>query len=85
MEEPNVSAGKVRLVFWNLRGFKNHTDFKKQVQQMDIFCFVETWVRSPIKAALTNSYLSNYELVYSFAIKENKKGRAKGEIGRAHV
>lgn len=69
---------KRRICFWNITGTKSIKIEKwEEIKEMDIVGLVETW---ETKKERWKKELKDLEWRSSEAKKENKRGRAKGEI-----
>ncbi len=64
------------IVFWNVNGIMNLCDFLNTGVKFNMLFLCETWLTNPY----TNIYLPNFDYIFSEAIKDKARGRAKGGL-----
>ena len=74
----------IKICFWNVHGLINKlqvaTAFFEFLNTLDVFCLVETWVKSDFDLFCFVNRLSNFDLDWTFAKQSGGRGRAMGGI-----
>ena len=72
---------KVKICFWNVAGLQNKDiDFWNYVGTMDVLAMTETWIDEKSGEKFYSKLPKEFKWEWEAAIKEKKKGRAKGGI-----
>ncbi|XP_039311154.1 uncharacterized protein LOC120359015 [Solenopsis invicta] len=67
------------MVFWNIAGiWRQDEEFWKFIGRMDYICLIETWVEEKGWEKIRKKLPGTHRWGCSFAIREKKKGRARG-------
>jgi exonuclease III len=81
MERNKGENEQIRIVFWNVAGIKNkENEFWKYLGEFDVVGLVETWVEEKGWERLEKRMPREFEWKCQYAVRESKKGRAKGGI-----
>ncbi|KMQ86341.1 hypothetical protein RF55_14685, partial [Lasius niger] len=83
-EEKGLSRGirgRVKIVFWNVAGLKRKDrEFWNFIESFDIIGLSETWIEERGWEIIKRSLSKRFSWKCQYAIREKKKGRAKGGI-----
>jgi len=67
------------LIFWNIAGiWRQDVEFWKFIGEMDYICLIETWVEEKGWERIRKRLPTTHSWDCSFAIREKKRGRARG-------
>lgn len=79
-EKQNGRAKKQgrRILMWNIVGLNKDKKCWKFIKSFDFISLCETWVKEKNWNKIKRRTPTSHNWVFNFAIKEKKKGRAKG-------
>lgn len=66
----------MRIIFWNVHGYKNVSSINSQLKDSDVICLVETWATHQVSSIVKGR--KNFQIVQQTATKGTGRGRPSG-------